>query len=83
MSNETTASGVEREPIYVLVPGWVRSASDGDRHYVGARQLAALYRVPLRRCLVKADRPRQFPEGAVFLHPRPDGNYRPPGEGGS
>ncbi len=37
---------------YLLCPGLVRSRTDGDRHYVSARQLAHLYGVSMDECLV-------------------------------
>ena len=37
---------------YVLCPGWVRSRTDGDAHFIGARQLAHLYGVSMAECLV-------------------------------
>ena len=37
---------------YLLCPGQVQSASDGQWHHVSASQLAMLYRVPLGDCLV-------------------------------
>ena len=71
---------------YLLCPGWVRSRVDGDRHYVTASQLAALYGVPLSACLVL---PEIGPERAVVLFratgqklielkPRSDGRYSLP-----
>lgn len=66
------------QPLYVLEPGWVRSRTDGDRHYIGAAQLAALYGVPLRRCLVLTHLGARLPEGAILLTPRSDGDYRLP-----
>lgn len=37
---------------YVLHPGYIRSRSDGDIHYIGAGQLANLYGVPLSECII-------------------------------
>lgn len=72
-----------------LHPGFVRSATDGDRHWIGSRQLADLYGVPFRDCLVVDDElgltvgpsgfpmPRGYRERPDDLHlaPRRDGNY--------
>lgn len=66
------------EPTYVLAPGWVRSRIDGDRHFTGAARLAALYGVPLRRCLAKGALGDFLPEGAILLKPRFDGDYSLP-----
>jgi hypothetical protein len=66
---------------YVLCPGWITSQNDGDRHYIGAAQLARLYGVNLRDCLVKPAQEKLHPTdcvGRVFLHPRFDGDYRLP-----
>lgn len=35
---------------FVLVPGYVFSENDHERHWIGARQLASLYRVPTEIC---------------------------------
>jgi len=40
------------EKRYVLHPGNVISANDGQRHYVNAERLAWLYRVPMSECFV-------------------------------
>lgn len=37
---------------YLLCPGLVQSRSDGDRHHVGASQLAMLHGVRMADCLV-------------------------------
>lgn len=61
---------------YVLHPGPVWSRYDGDRHFVGAAQLAALYRVPPGECVTHNDLPWwKAPEGAIHLFPREDGDY--------
>ena len=63
---------------YVLHPGRVTSAADGQEHFVGGPQLAALYGVDIRD-VVFGDRPgyRERP-GDVHLHPRWDGDYSLP-----
>jgi hypothetical protein len=60
---------------YVLHPGYVRSISDGQEHFVGGQRLARLYGVPLRDC-VFCDEPdyRELP-GDIHLRPRSDGDY--------
>ena len=40
---------------FVLHPGLVPSANDGDHNYVGAPMLAHLYGVPLKECIVIRD----------------------------
>lgn len=39
-------------PKYILVPGVVFSATDSDKHWVGAAQLAQLYGVSISDCAV-------------------------------
>lgn len=72
---------------YTLYPGPVTSRADGQVHHVSADQLAALYRVNSRDCLVvtqadlcRADRRDLCARAAVLvaLHPRSDGNYSLP-----
>ena len=68
-------------PRYVLHPGYVRSATDGQDHFIGGVQLAALYGVNILDLygVVFGHRPgyREQP-GDVHLHPRYDGNYSLP-----
>lgn len=75
---------------YLLCPGMVRSAVDGDAHHIGASQLAALYRVPMADCVVlPPQRPCLHRERMALLDrvrsgeligltPRADGDYRLP-----
>ena len=78
---------------YLLCPGPVRSRADGDLHYVGAAQLAALYRVHLADCVtLPAAEPGALGGGRahrdllahadsgdlIALWPRHDGDYRLP-----
>ena len=66
---------------YVLCPGEVVSATDGDIHYISAKQLQELYGVNPKDCIFYPDMsdPRNkhwiVPDDAIFLHPREDGNY--------
>jgi hypothetical protein len=71
---------------YLLQPGWVISMRDAQRHFVSARQLAWLYRVPMSECVIEPQwggterRGWRKPEGLVELCPRHDGKYElPPG----
>jgi hypothetical protein len=79
MPDNPTAA--DRRPRYVLCPGWVTSQNDGEQHYIDAMQLARLYGVDLRNCLIRPAR-RSLDSadyaGKVFLHPRFDGDYRLP-----
>jgi len=76
---------------YVLCPGPVRSARDGQVHHISASQLRMLYRVDPQDCLVMpAVRPgppcglRKWVQEAIDagdlvpLHPRFDGDYTLP-----
>lgn len=72
-------------PKYTLCPGYVTSVRDGDRHWINARQLAALYGVRLDECEVRPEaipsRGRAYapnrwePKADLELHPQTDGNY--------
>ena len=76
---------------YLLCPGWVTSRTDGDRHYVGASQLAMLYGVSMAECMVLPD-PSSFENAMrrsllldrmvhgelIPLSPRKDGDYKLP-----
>lgn len=71
---------MKRQPLYVLHPGWVASRFDGDRHYITAGRLAALYGVKMGRCVIAPDSEIEWrlwiePVGAIHLWPRHDGNY--------
>lgn len=43
------------KPKYLLCPGYVVSRNDGQKHYIGAKLLAQLYRVRMQDCLVAPD----------------------------
>ena len=74
---------------YVLFPGYVRSKTDGDLHFIDARQLARLYGLRLHapdtrdglyeKDIIWVSRRNQehFRElpGDVILRPRSSGNY--------
>ena len=64
---------------YALHPGYVLSPY-GDRHYITAGQLANLYRVNSRECIViDSTRPETFlglnTNNLINLYPRGDGDY--------
>lgn len=62
---------------YALHPGEVTSQNDGNRHYVGAFELARLYQVPMDECLT-INPARQFglrTDKLIHLYPRMDGRY--------
>lgn len=64
-------------PRYVVHPGWVRSATDGDMHFIAAGHLARLYELAPGEYVVWTERSR-FPEEWPHLHPRYDGQYGRP-----
>lgn len=71
---------------YILHPDFVISANDQQRHYVSARALAKLYKVPFGNCIiissVDTGRSRGLKlEDYVHLHPQSDGNYTLPAGG--
>lgn len=75
---------------YVLCPGFVKSNTDGQTHYIDALVLASLYGVHPRECDVYEPAswwtPRYWQEiekrqaGMFRLTPRVDGNYTLPGD---
>lgn len=68
---------------YLIHPGHVRSANDGQLHYVTADQLIKLYQLPQNSRVViiaHADPTPSFNDlpGDVHLWPRRDGKYSLP-----
>ena len=73
---------------YVLVPGTVKSATDGQEHYITADRLIELYRVPRSECVTYDTRIALTDEGYEYrnkwklelkaLYPKSDGNYTCP-----
>jgi len=65
--------------LFILHPGHVRSKTDGQWHYVGARRLADLYGVPWHEC-IDASRPGALlgidQDDFIHLTPRRDGDYQ-------
>ena len=63
---------------YLVVPGYVRSASDGEEHYIDAHTLMRLYGVRPDECFVRhpSFESHGLPKGLRILRPRYDGNYR-------
>lgn len=70
---------------YILVPGWVRSANDGQRHFINPTALANCWRVPLSACHVvphnELDRGRwlcannHLMQECIMLYPDATGEY--------
>jgi len=64
---------------FVVYPGPVTSATDGQRHMITAAELMGLYKVNPRECIVHNDEgPPQREEGLIALYPKYDGDYRVP-----
>lgn len=65
---------------YVLHPGYVVSATDGQEHFIGGPRLASLYRVDiLDPRVVFGDMPGYREQaGDIHLRPRSDGRYELP-----
>lgn len=66
---------------YIVVASTVRSANDGDIHFVSAKRLIELYGVDPKNCIVAVDSFRsvsraleRFPD-AEILRPSSDGQY--------
>lgn len=70
---------------YICHGGYVKSQSDGQIHYVSAKRVAQLYKLPYQKCLLLDERTTiRFARSAgktsalrnaVHLYPRQDGNY--------
>jgi hypothetical protein len=65
---------------YAVHPGYVRSRTDGQQHYVGFADLVRLYGVPPGRCVLWDDDRRETYAGRnhdefVHLRPRSSGDY--------
>ena len=66
---------------YVLHPGHVLSATDGQTHFINGARLAVLYGLNLRdyqRAVFAGERGYRELPGDVHLYPRRDGNYTLP-----
>lgn len=57
---------------YHVVPGWVTSKYDGDRHFISAHELIRLYEVDPRECT----RDPIKGLGLIRLTPRYHGDYK-------
>lgn len=67
---------------YRIHPGHVRSAHDGQEHYIPAHRLISLYRVPPDECVIvdpERPAPAALYQDLIPLRPDPTGRYRTPG----
>lgn len=63
---------------FVLDPGPVWSATDGQRHNISPARIAALYGVTMNRCVIAGEAGRRsWPANWPMLSPRADGQYAP------
>jgi len=65
---------------YIIDPGYVRSKSDGDVHYISAQQLMKLYNVSPAECLINhVDNWQGYTDdfigNLIWLRARIDGDY--------
>jgi hypothetical protein len=66
---------------YLLMPGYVYSENDGDKHYISPLQLKNLYNVPMSECLIYNERTfKNIPKDLIVLKPSHSGNYTIPKE---
>lgn len=70
---------------YMVIPGYVRSATDGQPHFISVGKLIELYGVKINECVVQVSTPHQSkgrnPEyfgDLIPLRPRADGDYSLP-----
>jgi len=67
---------------YLLLGDHIRSASDGDRHFIDAHNLCRLYDLNPEECVFsiagrEGERSRRgIPEGLLILRPRHRGDYQ-------
>ena len=59
----------------VLVEGTIKSVSDGQEHYITALDLARLYGVSYRKCIIlrperEWERERRRIDNAIYLYPQ-------------
>lgn len=70
---------------YALHPGWVRSKTDGDEHYISTVQLARLYELRPSEYIVWGTASQYSLmyrwDDYIHLYPRYDGDYGRPDNG--
>lgn len=60
---------------FLIIPGYVRSMSDGQRHYITGSQLIRLYGLRSKDCVIKTDRGEEDP-ALLPLYPLDNGRYK-------
>jgi len=60
---------------YIVVPGYMISATDNDVHYISFGALTRLYGVPRDRCVLCSKTHPAGTVGFVTLEPRYNGDY--------
>lgn len=66
------------EKKYLILPGFVKSRNDGQRHFISAGQLMRLYKVHPSECIVwtQEGAAEGYPEHLRRLAPRYSGDYQ-------
>ena len=66
---------------YAVVPGYVTSKTDGQKHWITAQALMQLYGVSPKECYIVTETEVPYiPPGCIVLYPKYDGDYTLPGE---
>ena len=58
-----------------LHPGYIRSKNDGETHYISARQLAKLYNVNFKECIISSNNEIVSTKDQLHLFPLYHGDY--------
>jgi hypothetical protein len=61
---------------YLVIPDYVKSQHDGQKHYITAKELIRLYGVNPKECMIYDPSKRQMTAGLVMLFPLEDGKYK-------
>lgn len=64
------------KPKYLIIPDYVRSKNDNDRHFITAKDLIRLYGVNPKECVIADPSKRQHVAGLIVLGPLSSGKYR-------
>lgn len=76
----STTNGAATTRKYVLIPGWIISKNDYQKHWISEDKLVNLYKVNPADCVVVLTGEiarKKFPN-LIRLEPRVDGNYSLP-----